>query len=213
MHKLSQGWKSEDEKKTRGRIFLASLSASEPRDPVCGLLGRVSGSRGVTESLFLLSSTEPLFLLSSTQPFSLLSLQVLSTVPLSLTEPLFLCHGTKVTEPLITHSHILTHICSVLCAILTFSPTCAVCHSHPQLARDAHHVKRRPLLKQGHWFGNPSVVSELGPYTLYTTILNVLEIWGQIAKWSNRLSSYLNNILLRCYSLWRGLNVRELPLY
>ena len=96
--------------------------------------------------------------------------------------------------------------------ILTFSPTSALCHSHPQLARDAHHVKRRPLLKQGHWFGNPSVVSELGPYTLYTTILNVLEIWGQIAKWSNRLSSYLNNILLRCYSLWRGLNVRELPL-
>ena len=97
---------------------MASLSASEPRDPVCGLLGRVSGSRGVTESLFLLSSTEPLFLLSSTQPFSLLSLQVLSTVPVSLTEPLFLCHGTKVTEPLITHSHILTHICSV-----PFSPT------------------------------------------------------------------------------------------
>lgn len=97
---------------------MASLSASEPRDPVCGLLGRVSGSRGVTESLFLLSSTEPLFLLSSTQPFSLLSLQVLSTVPLSLTEPLFLCHGTKVTEPLITHSHILTHICSV-----PFAPT------------------------------------------------------------------------------------------
>ena len=32
--------------------------------------------------------------------------------------PLFLCHGTKVTEPLITHSHILTHICSV-----PFSPT------------------------------------------------------------------------------------------
>ena len=57
-------------------------------------------------------------LLSSTQPFSLLSLQVLSTVPLSLTEPLFLCHGTKVTEPLITHSHILTHICSV-----PFAPT------------------------------------------------------------------------------------------
>ena len=97
---------------------MASLSASEPRDPVCGLLGRVSGSRGVTESLFLLSSTEPLFLLSSTQPFSLLSLQVLSTVPVSLTEPLFLCHGTKVTEPLITHSHILTHICSV-----PFAPT------------------------------------------------------------------------------------------
>ena len=196
-------------------IFLASLSASEPRDPVCGLLGRVSGSRGVTESLFLLSFTEPLFLLSSTlsstQPLFLLSLQVLSTVLLSLTEPLFLCHGTKVTEPLITHSHILTHICSVLCAILTFSPTCAVCHSHPQLARDAHHVKRRPLLKQGHWFGNASVVSDLGPYTLYTAILTVLEIWGQIAKWSNRLSSYLNSILFRCNSIWRRLNVRELP--
>ena len=158
-------------RKPEEEFFLASLSASEPRDPVCGLPGRVSGSRGVTESLFLLSST-----LSSTQPLFLLSLQVLSTVPLSLTEPLFLCHGTKVTEPLITHSHILTHICSVLCAILTFSPTCAVCHSHPQLARDAHHVKRRPLLKQGHRFGNPSVVSELWPYTLYTAILNVLEI-------------------------------------
>ena len=105
-------------RKPEEEFFLASLSASEPRDPVCGLLGRVSGSRGVTESLFLLSSTEPLFLLSSTQPFSLLSLQVLSTVPLSLTEPLFLCHGTKVTEPLITHSHILTHICSV-----PFAPT------------------------------------------------------------------------------------------
>ena len=105
-------------RKADEEFFLASLSASEPRDPVCGLLGRVSGSRGVTESLFLLSSTEPLFLLSSTQPFSLLSLQVLSTVPLSLTEPLFLCHGTKVTEPLITHSHILTHICSV-----PFAPT------------------------------------------------------------------------------------------
>ena len=105
-------------RKPEEEFFLASLSASEPRDPVCGLLGRVSGSRGVTESLFLLSSTEPLFLLSSTQPFSLLSLQVLSTVPLSLTEPLFLCHGTKVTEPLITHSHILAHICSV-----PFAPT------------------------------------------------------------------------------------------
>ena len=112
-------------RKPEEEILLASLSASEPRDPVCGLLGRVSGSRGVTESLFLLSFTEPLFLLSSTlsstQPLFLLSLQVLSTVLLSLTEPLFLCHGTKVTEPLITHSHILTHICSVPCAILTHS--------------------------------------------------------------------------------------------
>ena len=109
-------------RKPEEEILLASLSASEPRDPVCGLLGRVSGSRGVTESLFLLSSTEPLFLLSSTlsstQPLFLLSLQVLSTVLLSLTEPLFLCHGTKVTEPLITHSHILTHLCRV-----PFSPT------------------------------------------------------------------------------------------
>ena len=122
--RLTIGRKSE--KKSRGRIFLASLSASEPRDPVCGLLGRVSGSRGVTESLFLLSSTElysaPLstvslssFYCSSVFDWAPLSLprhqgDWAAHYPFSHSHPHLLCA--------VCHSHILTHLCRV-----PFSPT------------------------------------------------------------------------------------------
>ena len=122
--RLTIGRKSE--KKSRGRIFLASLSASEPRDPVCGLLGRVSGSRGVTESLFLLSSTELYSApLSTVSPSSFYCSTVFDWAPLSLprhqgdwaahypfshSHPHLLCA--------VCHSHILTHLCRV-----PFSPT------------------------------------------------------------------------------------------